>query len=196
MLWKKKGCPSCGTKLEKDWDFCPRCGSMAGAPAFGMGEFDSFDRFFSQIQKNMENMFREAPTIRVDPNATGISVTITGRPGGAPRVSVKKSGGQKQVQNQVEQKGLVGEQEKFTNTVEPEMKIERERGGGWITYTILLPGVKGINDIKITRLQNSVEVRARAGDTLYFKIFEAPRRLEIIEKKFENSRLSLMMGAS
>jgi HSP20 family molecular chaperone IbpA len=41
-------CPVCGTKIEKEWGFCPRCGSRISG--------DFFDEIFSRMRKELAEM--------------------------------------------------------------------------------------------------------------------------------------------
>lgn len=43
-------CPVCGTKIEKEWGFCPRCGSRVSG--------DFFDEIFSRMRKELAEMNR------------------------------------------------------------------------------------------------------------------------------------------
>ena len=41
-------CPVCGTKIDKEWGFCPRCGSRVSG--------DFFDEIFSRMRKELAEM--------------------------------------------------------------------------------------------------------------------------------------------
>jgi HSP20 family molecular chaperone IbpA len=43
-------CPVCGTRIEKEWGFCPRCGSRISG--------DFFDEIFSRMRKELAEMNR------------------------------------------------------------------------------------------------------------------------------------------
>jgi hypothetical protein len=57
-----------------------------------------------------------------------------------------------------------------------------------------LPGVKGLEDISIKKLEESIEVRAFAGDKGYFKILSIPKDAKMIDKSFDESRLTIKIG--
>src|SRR3972149_4987427 len=41
-------CPVCGTRIDKEWGFCPRCGSRISG--------DFFDEIFSRMRKELAEM--------------------------------------------------------------------------------------------------------------------------------------------
>ena len=76
-------------------------------------------------------------------------------------------------------------------TEEPEMEVKKE--GARLVYAIKLPDVAAKN-IQIKRLPNSIEIRAVSGKKLYFKLFEAPQNLAVLDKKFSDGTLTLVLG--
>ncbi len=48
-------CPRCGNKMEKGWNFCPRCGYRHSAD---LG-FNSFDKIFSRAFRQMREMNKQ-----------------------------------------------------------------------------------------------------------------------------------------
>src|SRR3989344_2460388 len=81
---------------------------------------------------------------------------------------------------------------KINETAEPETEIKKIDGK--VSYTIGLPDVKKVDDIQIKRLPNSVEIRAVSGNKMYFKLFEAPQNLGIVEKSFKDGTLNIVLG--
>ncbi len=74
-------------------------------------------------------------------------------------------------------------------TEEPETTVKRE--GQKVMVDMKLPDVKAEEDIRISQLESSVEVRARAGDKAYFKIITKPGQLAISSKSFKKGQLHL-----
>ena len=54
-----------------------------------------------------------------------------------------------------------------------------------------IPDVKSEDDIVINELENSVEVRAMAGETAYFKILTKPAQFRLTKKEFKKGKLHL-----
>jgi HSP20 family molecular chaperone IbpA len=74
-------------------------------------------------------------------------------------------------------------------TEEPETTVKRE--GQKVVVDMKLPDVKAEEDIRISQLESSVEVRARVGDKAYFKIITKPGKLSISSKSFKDGQLHL-----
>ncbi len=62
-----------------------------------------------------------------------------------------------------------------------------------VVYEVLIPGVASIEDISITKLENSIEIRAIAKDKAYEKII--PIALPIISKNLSKGKLTLELKA-
>ena len=179
MFWQRKRCHNCGMAVKDDWNFCPKCG-------FPLKE----------------------PQIKMKPLVGGISISITGTSSGPPNISIKKIGDIKEISErmakEIETQFAGGEMPKrgstqakmhaapkrtFTETIEPEMKIKA--AGNEKVFMINLPESVKENDIDIKRLPHSIEIRAYAGNKLYFKIIEVPSSSEIIKKELSDGKLSI-----
>ena len=66
--------------------------------------------------------------------------------------------------------------------------------GDHLVVDLDLPGVKGLDDISIKKLEESIEVRAFAGDRGYFKILSIPKEAKLIDKSFQANRLTIKIG--
>lgn len=77
-------------------------------------------------------------------------------------------------------------------TEEPKASIRRLESG--VVVDIEMPGVGSKEDIEIKELENSVEVKAVAGNKAYFKILTKPSNFSLSEKKFEKGRLHLVFS--
>ncbi|MBL7206442.1 MAG: hypothetical protein ISS36_02485 [Candidatus Aenigmarchaeota archaeon] len=163
--------------------------------------------FFENFNKGMEKPTRR---IMLPKNRSGFSVRITSGTGRPPKVSVRTFGNvdrenienqlkkqlgmrQLQVANQhaktVQSKpqGMVFKEHKTTE--EPKENIKRTANG--LIVELDMPGVNSENDIEIKELENSVEVKAVAGDKAYFKILTKPEKFHLKGKSFENGKLLL-----
>lgn len=75
--------------------------------------------------------------------------------------------------------------------VTEEPKTEVKKTDGRVTVNMELPGVKSEKDIEVRDLEQSVEVKALAGDKAYFKILTKPGQFRLSKKEFRNGRLIL-----
>lgn len=210
MLWKKgrSRCHECNASTEEDWAFCPRCGSSQkeNDEEQGFGVIgDIFGQMEKQMQQQMQDMDRlfgetvfAKPKVVMPRGGSGISISINNSQGGAPKVTVHTFGNARKLEPQVRQQLKVGpaaarvEKEDIPRiTEEPETEVRTEGKG--MVYMINLPDVRKAQDIQVNRLPNSIEVRAKAGGKMYFKLFEAPPNLSIAEKNFSNGKLTLVL---
>jgi len=107
-------CSSCGSGAEKEWRFCPKCGSPARRSFFDLGSI------FSKMRKDMQEMSREidrgferdieavdiSPFFRKPAKArgSGFTIRIVSGTGRKPRVEVKTFGNvdREKIQTQLE----------------------------------------------------------------------------------------------
>ncbi len=145
MLFKKR-CRFCGKPVKKDFNFCPYCGSPLHHEVF-----DELDEILEREFERIEKIFGiPLPRIKVLPSKK-VTVKISGKE--VRETEMEKNGKVKHVPKTIE---------------EPEVKVEEKNGERIIR--IKLPGVKDKKDIEITRLKESIEIKARAKDKMYFKI--------------------------
>jgi HSP20 family molecular chaperone IbpA len=209
MFFKRgKKCASCDGEVSSDWSYCPSCGEPLKQPKQErvVPLFAGFDDIFKQMDGQMAEMGKmfgqsfKMPKVVMRPG--GMSITIVSGSDQKPKVSVQTFGNAKKMEPQIKQQlgvdRTVQEVEKkpkilpkTKTTEEPEMKMKKDDEN--TIYTISLPGVEKKN-IEIRRLPNSIEVRAVAGNKLFFKLFEAPQNLSIMDKKFENGKLTLVLA--
>ncbi len=57
-----------------------------------------------------------------------------------------------------------------------------------------LPGVRSWEDIQLTELESSIEVKAYANNKAYFKILKKPENFRITGRKFADERLELTLA--
>jgi hypothetical protein len=167
--------------------------------------FKDVDKEFERIDKRLGSDFLKMPRIsfRV-PGMSGISVTIRSGTGMKPKVDVKTFGQYKNFEPQLRKKLGI----EIPTTVEPvrRERIESERiKMPKVTeepeaeikdlaikqiIKIKLPDIKNADDIEVKKLEQSIEVKAVAGDKAYFKLI--PTKGKMIEsKRFEDGMLTL-----
>jgi len=201
MLLKKKKCAECLSTIEDDWDFCPRCGE----------EIEDFadsglESFFGNMEKrlfDMEKLFT-IPEIKIGKGheSGGVSISIVSGAGIEPKVSIQTSGKFKDLEPEIRKQLGVERREskqkqnrpkavKFEKTEEPKMEVKESKNE--LTYRIKLPGIASLRSVDVKKFPNSVEIRAVAGNKLYFKLFEVPENFEIVEKSFKDGILNLTL---
>jgi HSP20 family molecular chaperone IbpA len=206
-MFRKKKCPRCEKEIKEDWEFCPYCGyslkEKYKEERF-FEEFEDFDRIVEKMEREFEEMFK-IPTFRIprikisSPGVSGISITIHSGTGMKPKVEVKTYGGYKKLEPEIKRRLGVKvpieevEEEKEIEynppktTEEPEAKVSRE--GNKTIIEIKLPDVEKEEDINVKKLEQSIEIRARAKDKLYFKLL--PITGEIVGKSFKDGVLKI-----
>jgi HSP20 family molecular chaperone IbpA len=206
-MFRKKKCPRCEKEVKEDWEFCPYCGyslkEKYKEERF-FEEFEDFDRILEKMEREFEEMFK-IPTFRIprikisSPGVSGISITIHSGAGMKPKVEVKTYGEYKKLEPEIKRRLGVKvpieevEEEKEIEynppktTEEPEAKVSRE--GNKTIIEINLPDVENEEDIQVKKLEQSIEIRARAKDKLYFKLL--PLTGEIVGKSFKDGVLKI-----
>lgn len=208
-------CDYCGSDVEKEWKFCSRCGSARGV---GLNIDDIFSRMHKEMKEVLEGMDRDIEAFDLSPffkkpqkpHGSGFSIRIVSGTGVKPQVEVKTFGDvdlqkiQKQVEQQLGYKSPAmkppeaKKPEKVPNMPTPkiteEPKTDVRRIDSQVVVDMDIPGVKQESDIDVTELESSVEVRARAGDKMYFKILTKPEQFRVVEKRFEKGKLHLVFG--
>ncbi len=76
--------------------------------------------------------------------------------------------------------------------IEPEAKIKRI--GNETHITIILPDVKSIKDISLRRLEESLEIRAYANKTMYFKVIPINKNVNNISETFSKNVLRIILN--
>ena len=203
-------CSRCGSEVDERWGYCPRCGSRLGR------ERDLFSDVFERMEHELKNMDRSfernfevldlSPFFRKPTTSGGFSIRISRRGNEKPKVSVKTFGDveRKDVESEIGRLGFkeipkkekskeIGDDkacfEAAKRTEEPETSVRNI--GGKIVVEVKLPGVKDSKDIEVKSLENSIEVKAMAGEKAYFKILKKPPKANVVSKNFERGVLKI-----
>jgi HSP20 family molecular chaperone IbpA len=177
MLFSKKKCRNCDEKIDNNWNFCPHCGEELTEKSKNI--FDEIDKHFEEVDKTLDQGIYFKPI-------KGISITISGD-GTKPEIEVKNFGhfdhkAERAIEKIKEKPARIPK-----ITEEPETMIEKI--GNRQIVSIKLPRVK-MEDIEIKRLEQSIEVKAFAGDKAYFKLIPIPSNASI-NRTFENDMLKI-----
>lgn len=214
MFEKKKSCRRCGSAVSYRHNFCPNCGEnlkerqYKAQDVFG-SVFEDVEKEFARIDRNFFEMpRRQQPRVsfRMPGGVSGISVTISSGTGMKPNVNVKTYGEYKKIEPEIRRKlgarGPVQEiaerparkpMDAIAPSVTEEPATEIKESGTKQTISIRLPGVRSAEDIDIRRLEQSIEVRAVAGDKAYFKLVPIKGR-SVENKGFRDGVLTLEVG--
>jgi HSP20 family molecular chaperone IbpA len=206
-MFEKKKCPACGKKVEKEFSYCPYCGEELKEAEEEFEEFRPFSIFedidkdigkeLKRVDKMFSKDFFKFPKFE---RGGGISITIQSGTGMEPKVEVKTSGEYKKLEPEIKRrlgvKPAIEEVEEEVEkkprripkvTEEPEAKIEKI--GNKQRIEIKLPDVKSEKDIEVKDLEQSIEVKAFAGDKAYFKLL--PIVGTVTKKEFKNGILRI-----
>lgn len=175
-MFEKKKCKNCGEKVKDEWQYCPQCGR-------NLKELDRRHDFFEDAEKEFKKIGKfEFPKDFMRPRG-GLTITISsGRP-----IEIKRRIEPrpiKEIKPEVKRPLRV-----VKVTEEPETKIENL--GGKQIIQIKLPEVKSQDDIEINVLEQSIEIKAFAGNKGYFKLIPIPTNAEIYKKEFKNNILKI-----
>lgn len=212
-------CPRCGSKVGEGWKFCPSCGSELERRT----ERDFFSDVFGRMEREMGDMSkafeRNFEVIDLSPffakpvRGSGFSIKITQGTGQKPKVSVQTFGGvnKKEVEKEVSKMGF---KDRISKAIRPEKAAAAEARGicfdrartteepetcvrktdGKILVEVKLPGVMDARDIEIRALENSIEIKAIAGEKAYFKILTKPPQTNVARQLFRNGLLTIELA--
>jgi len=213
MFGGKTRCKFCGNKIEKKFQFCPFCGKNQNEkrpdeffqPTFKMGF--PFDQLVKHMSKQIEKQFKETDMElgefkmkenQLPKKMKGISISISSSGNGEPVIKVSNlGGGNEKFENirtempkqELPKKRLSeSEIERISKLPKEEPATNVRRLTDKIVYEIHLPGVKK-EDIIITKLQNSIEIKAFTKDKAFFKLL--PISLPIIKSELKEGKLIL-----
>jgi len=175
--------------------------------------FSKFKEEFANMGKFFERDFEAFDLGREQrPKSRGFSIRIVSGTGREPKVSIQTFGDmnkdevRKQVSNhlgvepqppagQAASQHAAKQQPKariIEETEEPQTEIRQS--GSSITVSMKLPGVRSWEDIQLTELESSIEVKAYANNKAYFKILKKPENFRITGRKFADERLELTLA--
>ncbi|MDO8468121.1 MAG: hypothetical protein Q7S56_04210 [Nanoarchaeota archaeon] len=223
MFSEKKKCARCGMKVNKNYDFCPTCGiHFQSNDDWGMlGKNDyiqsqpnlnlpfGLNGLFNNIMKQMTHEIEEemkrnqvnmqnAEKKKRNVNEKGLSIKISTSKNGPPEIKVTYFGPPQE--KIIERKEIISKkikEESLRNTKNlprEEPKTDIRRLADKVIYEISIPGVKSTDDISISKLENSIEIKAIAKNKVYTK--HVPFALPIIDYKFADGKLTLELDNS
>jgi hypothetical protein len=185
-------CKKCRNFLEEHWKFCPHCGDNMNKKFFGF--FSKPKRELSpeeEMERDMSKMMKQAEGML---KLMGFPGKINIRIGKGPQMMQPQQPGQQRAVK-IQADGLAEQEEMQRNvkeTLEPLTKETRIAKG--MRYVLVLPGVMSANDVKIRQFHESIEIRAYAKDRAYFKVIPIGQNSQIVEKKYQEEMLKLVIS--
>ena len=155
-------CDNCESELRKNWKFCPVC----GAEIIHEDIFVSLGNILRSITKEMESDFFVE---RKKPSSHGLTES--------DEESEHKDAGKRGQTFQ-----------RIKHAMEPKTSIKNL--GNRMIFEIKLPGIDP-DDIHLTELDESYEIKAYSKDMSYFKIITVPQGFSLSDQYFENGKLVL-----
>ncbi|MEM5871603.1 MAG: zinc ribbon domain-containing protein [Candidatus Aenigmatarchaeota archaeon] len=172
---------------------------------------DEMNERFGAFEKNFE-VLDLSPFFTRPIKSSGFSIKITHESGKKPKISIKTFGdvNEKEIENEIKKLGFKPETPKVSEkpmkteerrgicfegvkiTEEPETSVRRVNDK--IIVEVKLPGVKDEKNIEVRSLENSIEIKALAGDKAYFKILTKPPQTNVVKYNFKNEVLTLEMA--
>lgn len=177
--------------MEKGWNYCPSCGEekkgLFRNPFKGFGEkifTKSFDKMFRQVFDSMQDA-------DLDSLGSKNFVIKMSNLDGTPDIKVYDSNSRPvQESNSDESKPL--KNKVLKNVEEPEASVKQV--GSSLLVELSIPSVKSINDVEITRLGESVEIRAYGKGKSYFKMISVPDASRVLKKELKDGKLFVELG--
>lgn len=169
-------CRICGNELADRWNYCPFCGAHKNF---------ELEKSFEEVLNLFEKSFRDL-----------LGVDFSGAPGkgfivevsqerGVPKVNIRELVEEREIEDEANANTGANALRNI-DAVEPKVEV---RGGGK-TVEVYLPGVDSENEVHLKKFENSVEVRAAAGEKTYFAIIPNVRS-RFMKHKFEKGLLTL-----
>lgn len=203
-------CPYCGNDFrvekraakEKNYGFLGKDDFVDSFRAplninslFNSKLFDSglFNSLFKQVEKQIRDIDQDMkmPKEKMK-DMSGISISISMDQGKKPDIRINRLGNMQEIlkEKKIPKQKLSDEKaKKLAKLPKKEAKTEVRRLSNKIIYELEFPGVRSLKDVVINKLENSIEIKAFAKDTVYFKLL--PLNLPILNYKLKDEKLIL-----
>ncbi len=217
-MFGKKTCNQCKEKISDKYIFCPYCGHFFGKKKsedygmlgisdeiemqqnpfesiFGGGVFNKmFGGAIKMLEKELEKEFKNQNQNL--PQKTNFEIIINGKRINPENIRFTQrvmqqddSGPKKKTVPKMSTESL----KKISKLPKKEPSTNIRRLANKIIYELDIPGVKSMEDISITKLENSIEVKALAGNKAYSKLI--PINLPITNYELADGKLILELDA-
>ena len=215
---KNNFCSACGSSIGKsengDWGMLGKDDFLSEEGFDGIRLPGGFNVIFNSLMKNLDRQFRNLDReMKKDVESTrgfpkngkprngtgkqGISISISSMGNGPPKISVMSYGNGKNAGGKRTKEISLSEfsrdaPKNFSKLPKEEPKTGIKRLSDKVIYEIELPEVKSTKDVLITKLENSIEIKAVSEKKSYSKLI--PFNLPIINYDFAEGKLILEMA--
>lgn len=202
-MFKKKNCKKCGEKVNNNHNFCPSCGSRINSNNNDWGMLGKNDRvennsmppmmgggmlnkmvgnMMKMLEKEMQKGMKETNNPK-----TNFRLMINGKEIPMNQIPQKKEFKKEKTikTNSFSTENL----KKFSSLPREEPKTELKRFADKIIYEVSIPEVKSLDDVSITSLENSMEIKAIGKTKAYYKIVSI--NFPIISQNLDKGKLIL-----
>ena len=206
-MFKKKPCPRCNRPIKNSYDFCPSCGNKLKENTeqyglLGKNDFTQLENrtnvfgiaggmlgkmlsgtmkmLEKELQKELNNQ-NKIPNTQMQLFINGQKITVGSNAQEKPKKQMPK-------EITLPQQTLKG----FNKLPKKEPQTNLRRLSDKVIYEIKLPGVNSQENISITKLANSIEIRAMSKSKSYFKTMSI--NLPIIDYSLNKGTLTLEFG--
>jgi HSP20 family molecular chaperone IbpA len=193
----KMYCPDCRREMEEDWAYCPYCGTGQEVPR----RRALFPSMFSDLFRDIEEEFRRLDRLFErdfrpfeEPHFSGVDISIVMGPDQEPTMEVQTHGDMQDHEPEIRKNLNIGEKKTRPPpdyVREPVSRMKQE--GNRLILEMDVPLCKDEEDCEVRKMQESVEIKAYAGDTAYFKLFRIPRGARIVSKKLQDEKLTVVL---
>ena len=167
-------CPSCGEKAGREWRYCPYCGySIPGG---------------SRLKKPRQGLLGDIDKLIKNTGLTSLKddkkIKINIKTGAGPLISFESGKG---VRDSSPEKFL----KMPKDSIEPKTEVKQFLNE--LKIKVSLPKIKKIEDVELTRVGESIEVRAVSKNKGYFKVIHVPEDYTLESKKLNKGVLDLRL---
>ncbi len=194
-MFNKKKCKNCDSKIDSNYNFCPYCGfsfkkSKKDLGMLGENDFTGFENMqmpmglgglFNSLVKDLSKQFNELEKNSQDFDSNkikknGVSINISTSGNTSPRINIQRFGEgapKKKIIQEVKGKQFKLSEEKIkelmkNSRVEPKTEVKRLSNS--VVYEMKMPDVGSVDNVAITKLENSIEIKALGLKKVYSKI--------------------------
>ena len=196
----KKKCSDCGKKIEKGFNYCPYCGSsikkQKDEEYFGMIGKDDFVGLNNEVKMPFGlNKIVNSLINQLEKQMGELDKQHMGTPRGFKiQISTGKPQVRKIQPKIIEQSQIMVSNEEIERRnelpkVEASSNVKRLPEG--LIYEISAPGVKSKQDVVITKLEESLEVKAYSKDRCYVKTI--PLKVEVMGYGVKDDKVFLQL---
>lgn len=216
----KKKCKNCNSSISKNFDFCPSCGSSIKNQQdkeenwgmLGKNDFlespNKEESFFGGgiLNKMLNNamhmlekeMQKEVKNPEINQSKKNLQIYINGKRINLGQLTNKGNNIQNKTKPKILKKQTLiklpqNNLKDFSKLPRKEPETNIRRLSDKIIYEIKMPGINSINNISITQLENSIEIKATTKNKAYYKIIKIG--LPIINYNLSKEKLILELAA-